>query len=116
MEGRGRSSKVTILTFWVRKVIGGGWVVVACRIIVSAPVPFPFLWTFDFEFGTWIWDLDLGPGFGTWIWDLDLGLDLGLTIFFTFFLDPPPTKTVSGLINKLKIRLSTRSPEKSQTH
>ena len=43
-------------------------VVVACRIIVSAPVPFPFLWTLDL-------------GFGTWIWDLDLVLDLGLTIF-----------------------------------
>ena len=45
----------------------GGGGVVACRIIVSAPVPFLFLWTLDF-------------GFGTWIWDLDLGLDLGLTI------------------------------------
>ena len=44
-----------------------GWWVVACRIIVSAPVPVPFLWT-------------LNLGFGTWIWDLDLGLDLGLTI------------------------------------
>ena len=41
--------------------------VVACKIIVSAPVPVPFLWTLDL-------------GFGTWIWDLDLGLDLGLTI------------------------------------
>ena len=41
---------------------------VACRIIVSAPVP--FLWTLDFGFGTWIWDLDLGLGFGT-----GLGLD-----------------------------------------
>ena len=45
-------------------------VVVACRIIMSAPVPFPFLRTLDFEFGTWIWDLDLG-------------LDLGLTIIMT---------------------------------
>ena len=42
-------------------------VVVACRIIVSAPVPFLFLWTLDL-------------GFWTWNWDLDLGLDLGLTI------------------------------------
>ena len=42
-------------------------VVVACRIILSAPVPVPvpFLWTFDMWYG---------------IWDLDLGLDLGLTI------------------------------------
>ena len=48
----------------------GGWCgVVACRIIVSAPVPVPFLWTLDIEFRTWIWDLDLGLGFGTWIWD-----------------------------------------------
>ena len=43
--------------------------VVACRIIVSAPVPVPFLWTLDF-----------GLEFRTWIFDLDLGLDLGLTI------------------------------------
>ena len=43
--------------------------VVACRIIVSAPVPVPFLWTLDFRFGTWIWDLDLGSGFGIWIWE-----------------------------------------------
>ena len=52
----------------------GGWVVVACKIILSAPVPFPFLWTLDFGFGTWILDLvldlDLGLGFGT-----GLGLD-----------------------------------------
>ena len=46
--------------------------VLACSIIVSAPVPVPFLWTLDLElgFGTWIWDLDLGLGFGT-----GLGLD-----------------------------------------
>ena len=44
--------------------------VVACRIIVSAPVPFPFLWTLDLRFGTWILDLDFGLGFGT-----GLGLD-----------------------------------------
>ena len=79
MEGHGRSRKVkeghgwsfpiTRLTFQVRKVMIGG-VVVACRIILSAPVPFPFLWTFDLGFGTWIWDLDLGLGFGT-----GLGLD-----------------------------------------
>ena len=39
--------------------------VVACRIILSAPVPFPFLWTLDFGFGTWIWDW-------TWAWQQDL--------------------------------------------
>ena len=47
--------------------MGGGvaaWVVVACRIIVSAPVPFPFLWILDLGFGSWIWDLYLGLGFG----------------------------------------------------
>ena len=48
MEGQGRSRKVkeghgwsfpiTGLTFQVRKVSGGWWVV-SCRIIVSAPVP-----------------------------------------------------------------------------
>ena len=38
--------------------------VVACRIIVSAPVPVPFLWTLNLEIGTCIWDLDLGLGFG----------------------------------------------------
>ena len=69
-EGHGWSFPITGLTFQVRKVRGGGgWVVVACKIIVSAPVPFPFLLTLDLGFGTWIWDLDLGPGFGTWIWD-----------------------------------------------
>ena len=57
MEGHGRSFPITIVTFQVKKVMGG-----------------------DLGFGTWIWDLDLGPGSGTWIWDLDLGLDLGLTI------------------------------------
>ena len=77
MEGQGRSGKVkeghgwsfpiTRLTLQVRKVWGGG-VVVACKIIVSAPVPFPFLWTLDFGFWTWIGYLDLGLGFG-------LGLD-----------------------------------------
>ena len=46
---------------------------VACRIIVSAPVPSPF----PLDFGFMIWDLDLGPRFGTWIWDLDLGLGFG---------------------------------------
>ena len=50
-EGHGWSSPINGLTFEVRKVIGGG-VVVACRIILSAPVPFPFLWTLDFGFET----------------------------------------------------------------
>ena len=36
-------------SFWW--VVGGGGVV-ACGIIVSAPVPVPFLWTLDFEFRT----------------------------------------------------------------
>ena len=36
--------------------MGGGGGVMACRIIVSAPVP--FLWTLDFGFETL--DLDLG--------------------------------------------------------
>ena len=57
----------------VKKVMGGGVVVVACRILVSAPVPVRFLWTLDF-------------GFGTWIWDLDLGLALGLTILEHIYL------------------------------
>ena len=79
MEGHGRSRKVkeshgwsfpiTRLTFQVKKVIGGGgWVVVACRIILSAPVPV-------LSSGLWIWDL--GLGFGTWIWDLYFGLRFG---------------------------------------
>ena len=55
---------------------GGG--VVACRIILSAPVPFLFLWTLDFGFWTWILDLGFGLGFWTWILDLDLGLGIGL--------------------------------------
>ena len=53
---------------------GGVGGVVACKIILSAPVPFLFLWTLDFNF----LDLNLCLGFGTWIWDLEL--DLGLTI------------------------------------
>ena len=57
-ECHGRSRKfledfpITGLIFQVKKVIGewvGWWSwVVACRIIVSAPVPVPFLWTLDF--------------------------------------------------------------------
>ena len=71
MEGHGCSFPITRLTFPVKTVRGGWWVVVvACRIIVSAPVPFLFFWTLDFGFGTWICDLDLGLGFGT-----GLGLD-----------------------------------------
>ena len=61
MEGQGRSWKVTEghgrsgLTSQGRKVMGvGWWVVVACRIILSAQVPDPFLWTLDLGFGTWI--------------------------------------------------------------
>ena len=64
-EGHGWSFPITRLTFQVRKVRGGGVVVVACRIILSAPVPLLFLWTSDLGFGTWICDLDLGLGFGT---------------------------------------------------
>ena len=70
MEGQRRSRKVKE----VRKVVGGGsvvGVVVACRIIVLAPVPVPCLWTLDL-------------GFWTWILDLDLGLDLGLSNYFWF--------------------------------
>ena len=73
MKGHGRSRKIKEghgwsfpITFQVRKVGGGGGlvggVVVACKIILSAPVPFPFLWT------------------------LDLGLHLGLTINKCTFL------------------------------
>ena len=54
-EGHGWSFPITGLTFQVRKVMcgwgggGGGGVggVMACRIIVSAPVPVPFLWISD---------------------------------------------------------------------
>ena len=78
MEGQGRSRKVVrswmvFSHYWIdisgeKSYWWGG--VVACRIILSAPVPFLFLWT-----------LDLGLGLGTWIWNLNLGLDLSLTIF-----------------------------------
>ena len=75
MEGQGRSRKIkeghgwsfpiTRLTFQGRKVTGGVVVVVvACKIIVSAPVPFLFLWTLDFNF----LDLNMWLGFGTWNW------------------------------------------------
>ena len=71
-EGQGRSWKV--FSHHYIDISGEksyGWVgwggVVACWIIVSAPVPIPFLW-------------NLHLGFGTLIWDLNLGLDLGLTI------------------------------------
>ena len=63
-EGQGRSWMV-LSHHWID--ISGEksyWWVVACRIILSAPVLFLFLWTLDFGFGTW-----------------NLGLDLGLTIF-----------------------------------
>ena len=58
-----RSEKLWVVGWW-----WGG--LVACRIIVSAPVPVPFLRTMDFGFRTWIWDLDLGLIFGT-----GLGID-----------------------------------------
>ena len=63
MEGQGWSFPIIRLTFHVRKVMGGGGGVVACRIIVSAPVP--FLWTLDFRFET----LDLDLGLRPWTWD-----------------------------------------------
>ena len=63
MEGHGRSKKVKEgprrsfpiirLSFQVRKVSGGvvqSAMLVACKIILSAPVPFLFLWTLDFNF------------------------------------------------------------------
>ena len=59
-EGQGRSWKVFL---WVVGGVGG---VVACRIMVSAPVLVPFLWTLDFGFETWIWDSDLGLRSWTW--------------------------------------------------
>ena len=54
-EGYGWSFPITRLTFQVRKVMGGGWSgvgggVLACRIMLSAPVKVPFLWTLDFGF------------------------------------------------------------------
>ena len=52
-------------------------VVVACKIIVSAPVQVPFLWTLDLGFGPWIMDLDFGLGFWT---------GLGLDNFCSFFV------------------------------
>ena len=55
--------------------------VVACRIILSAPVPFLFLWSFNFEFRTWNWDLDLGLGFGT-----GLGLD-NISLLYLFWFE-----------------------------
>ena len=68
-EGQGRSWK-GVSHHWIDISDEKSYMLMACRIIVSAPVPVPFLWTLDFGFG-----------FETWIWDLDLGLDLGLTIF-----------------------------------
>ena len=64
IEGYRRSFPDTEFTYPVRKVMGW-WVVVACRIIVSAPILVPFLWFLDFR----LWCLDL---------DLDLGLGHGL--------------------------------------
>ena len=113
MEGQGRSRKVMVGLFskldwqirWEKLWVG--WVVVACRIIVSAPVPVPFLWT-----------LDLGLGFGTWIWDwtwawqencspsynLDTPMDIPI---------PEKTQIVSSLI--LVYFLSQLSPDLSRT-
>ena len=90
-ESHGRSFPITRLTFQVRKVMGGvGWVV-ACRIIMSAPVP--FLWTLDLGFSNWIWDLDLGLDLGFLInnplfWPTDLAVEplLGLGIKFRLFI------------------------------
>ena len=48
-EGLGWSFPITGLTFQLKKAVGGRVVVVACRIILSAPVPFLFLWTLDLD-------------------------------------------------------------------
>ena len=64
-EGHGLSFPITVLTFQVRKAMGGWW---GGGVVACPP---------DFRF--WISDLDVGLGFGTWILDLDLGPDLGLT-------------------------------------
>ena len=56
MEGQGWIDISGEKSYWL--------VVVACRIIVSAPVPYPFLWTLDFR----LLDLELGLGIGTWNW------------------------------------------------
>ena len=61
MEGQGWIDISGEKSYWL--------VVVAWKIIVSAPVQFPFLWTLDLEFWTWILVLNFGLGFGTWIWD-----------------------------------------------
>ena len=58
-------------------------VVVACRIILSAPVTVPFLflfglWTLDSEFGTWIWDLGLRT--------ILIGLAVGGVLFSTLLI------------------------------
>ena len=67
----GWSFLITRLTFQLQKVIVGGggvvvwqWWVVACSIVVSAPV----LGTFPLDFE--LWNLDSG------LWTLDLGLGL----------------------------------------
>ena len=71
-EGHGWSFPITGMTFQVRKVMGGGAVVVCGGLFLldysvsPSPIPFPL------DFGFRIWDLDLGLGFGT-------GLDLTIS-------------------------------------
>ena len=88
MEGKGRSWEV-FSNHWIDisrekryqwVVVGGGWVV-ACGIILSAPVP--FLWTLDFGLGFWtlILVFDMGLGFGT-----GLGLDKKSYVHLTWIL------------------------------
>ena len=48
-EGHGRSFPITGLTFYVKKVMGGGWPVWLQYQPQSIPVP--FLWTLDLNLG-----------------------------------------------------------------
>ena len=76
---------------------------VACRIILSAPVQFPFLWTLDFRLQTWIWDLGLGLG---------LGLDNLSSQPLTQTTEPTTGET--NTVNEDKAAIKTNNETKDQ--
>ena len=89
----GRWFPYTWLTNQVRKVMcGGGAGVVACKIIVSAPVPVRFLRTLDLDLGLRTW---------TWAWQTYIFINVYKCqiIFLSLKLNWQPWKLLS--VNRL---------------
>ena len=85
-----------------------GGMVVASRIILTAPVPFPFLWTLDFWFGTWIWDLRLGLGLdNSRLTFLKIASAVYIFPLLYFCVVLPEYSVVSSFLFGMKMRISS---------